>query len=282
MPANTFVYDLDIDKVNNIIAAGTSKGLFTSTNHGNSWAAVSGITQNDTIRCVKFHYSTLDNPNDKLLAGTTEGEFYSAERTPLGYQTAALLFTFFGSVSDIESNEDLEFLPAVVFPFFQDVISNPGFFYSTNSGANWIQNNNGLPAEPKVSSIACHIFGGSYTIYTGLFENTTSGATIYKYSGLIGIQSVTAEIPGEYFLLQNYPNPFNPATNIEFAVPRISFVRLVVYDMLGREVEILVNKELKAGTYKADWNASKYPGGVYFYRLVTDNFTQTKKMILVK
>ncbi|MCC7158548.1 MAG: T9SS type A sorting domain-containing protein, partial [Ignavibacteria bacterium] len=76
---------------------------------------------------------------------------------------------------------------------------------------------------------------------------------------------------------------------IELSIPRSSFVRLVVYDMLGREVEILVNENLAAGTYRVDWNASDYPSGIYFYRLEvrqagssTNGFVESKKMILIK
>jgi hypothetical protein len=89
-------------------------------------------------------------------------------------------------------------------------------------------------------------------------------------------------IPEKYNLFQNYPNPFNPVTNIEITVPSASFVKLVIYDIMGREIERLVNADLKAGVYKIDWNAVSYPSGVYFYKIVTDEFTETKKMILVK
>jgi hypothetical protein len=83
-------------------------------------------------------------------------------------------------------------------------------------------------------------------------------------------------------LYQNYPNPFNPSTFIKFDVSKGSFVSLKVFDALGREVVVLVNEDLRPGTYEADWNASQYPSGVYFYQLSTDGFNKTMKMILVK
>ena len=94
--------------------------------------------------------------------------------------------------------------------------------------------------------------------------------------------SENENIPVEYNLEQNYPNPFNPTTQINYSIPKSSFVKLVVYDMLSREIETLVSGGMKAGNYKADWNAAKYPSGVYFYRLTADNFTAVRKMILVK
>ena len=86
----------------------------------------------------------------------------------------------------------------------------------------------------------------------------------------IGIQNISNEIPKSYSLSQNYPNPFNPVTNIKFQIPNAGFVKLSVYDMLGREVETLVNENLNAGTYNADWNAANYSSGVYFYRIESE------------
>lgn len=90
------------------------------------------------------------------------------------------------------------------------------------------------------------------------------------------------ELPLLFSLSQNYPNPFNPTTNISFQIPKMYKVSLVVYDELGRLVETLVDGELQAGKHSVDWNASLLPSGTYFYRLSTSDFTQTKKMILVK
>ena len=90
-------------------------------------------------------------------------------------------------------------------------------------------------------------------------------------------------LPTEFALHQNYPNPFNPATKISFDLPQDSRVNLVVYDLLGREVKRLVNNELKvAGRYTYDFNGSSLASGVYFYRLDTEGFTNTKRMLLIK
>jgi len=89
-------------------------------------------------------------------------------------------------------------------------------------------------------------------------------------------------IPNKYDISQNYPNPFNPATNIRYDLPKNGFVKLVVYDALGREIETLVNEKQSAGVYEVIFNASQYSSGVYFYKLTTDGFSETKKMLMIK
>ena len=93
---------------------------------------------------------------------------------------------------------------------------------------------------------------------------------------------VVNEIPKEYSLTQNYPNPFNPSTKIRFDIPEQTQVKLSIYDILGREVEILVDKDMNPGSYEITFDASKFTSGVYFYRLQTGSFMETKKLILVK
>ena len=98
----------------------------------------------------------------------------------------------------------------------------------------------------------------------------------------VSIKTISSEIPSQFNLSQNYPNPFNPSTNIRFDLQKTSETKLFVYDAIGREVATLVNEELKAGSYQADWNGSGYPSGLYFYRLQADGFVETRKMILIK
>jgi hypothetical protein len=88
-----------------------------------------------------------------------------------------------------------------------------------------------------------------------------------------------------FVLFQNYPNPFNPVTKIKFSLPSIGnvqYVRLIIYDALGREAATLVNKRLKPGTYEVEWDASNYASGVYFYKLIMDRRVSTRKLCLTK
>ena len=98
----------------------------------------------------------------------------------------------------------------------------------------------------------------------------------------IGIQKIGKDVPEKYNLSQNYPNPFNPATVFNYQLTKTTNVRLIIYDMLGREVTRLVDEKQDAGTYKAEWDASRYNSGTYFYKLQTPEFSETKKMVLVK
>ena len=90
------------------------------------------------------------------------------------------------------------------------------------------------------------------------------------------------DLPHQYSLRQNYPNPFNPITVISYEIPVSSLVDLIVFDLLGREVAVLVNEEIPAGIHTIQWNAGHMPSGVYFYRLTAGTYTQTRQMILIK
>ncbi len=154
--------------------------------------------------------------------------------------------------------------------------------YNSSGVQQWIQSYNG-PANGND-------YGHFIAIdnYRNIFVSGSSGGVIgtdiatIKYSQLVGINPVSNEIPAEYKLLQNYPNPFNPMTNVKFQMPNTAFVKLIVFDILGREVSALVNEQLNAGTYEVQWDASAYPSGIYFYKLTAGEFTETKKMILIK
>jgi hypothetical protein len=108
------------------------------------------------------------------------------------------------------------------------------------------------------------------------------------------VNQISSKIPEKFDLFQNYPNPFNPSTKIRFSIgpplnpllkaglrnERIAILR--IYDILGKEVATLINEQLSAGIYEVEWNAENYPSGIYFYKLTTERFSQTKRMELIK
>ena len=98
----------------------------------------------------------------------------------------------------------------------------------------------------------------------------------------VGIEIQSSNIPEDYDLLQNFPNPFNPFTKIQFTLRKEGHVLLKIFDIMGREIAVLVDNKLQAGTYIYNWNATNLPNGVYFYRLQAGSFKQTKKLILMK
>ncbi|MDA3871795.1 MAG: T9SS type A sorting domain-containing protein [Candidatus Marinimicrobia bacterium] len=100
--------------------------------------------------------------------------------------------------------------------------------------------------------------------------------------GTVSVKDKNTSIPNEYALNQNYPNPFNPTTTISYDLPNSSFVTISVYDITGNLVENLINENKEAGSYSVKWNASNISSGIYLYRLVTNDFVSTKKLVLLK
>jgi hypothetical protein len=135
---------------------------------------------------------------------------------------------------------------------------------------------------------------GIYETYTGsgtaFYSEHLIGCVIndvlYGDTNLVGVNIISTEIPAKFSLSQNYPNPFNPNTKIRFDIPPSNGARgmsqLIIYDILGREITTLVNEQLQPGTYEVEWDGTNYSSGVYFYKLITSEFSETRKMVLVK
>ncbi len=198
-------------------------------------------------------------------------------------------------------------------------------FKSTNFGINWANIGSlgtglirGMSGFPMWSGNVMYVRNASSSIYYGFgtgqwFVYYTAPAGSYNHIGVErnsgwpivgyavrtnggitkfnvfveGINQISAEIPIESSLSQNYPNPFNPVTHFGFRIAEFGLVKLTIYDALGKVVHALVNQQLQPGIYEADWDASAYPSGVYYYKLAVktsqrDVFTETKKMVLIK
>jgi hypothetical protein len=117
---------------------------------------------------------------------------------------------------------------------------------------------------------------------TGIPPNGREIHPILSFSLITNINSISNEVPSDYKLYQNYPNPFNPTTNIKFDLPKTSFAKIKIFNILGNEIATLVNEQLQPSSYSVDWNASEYPSGVYFYRIETNQFADVKRMLLIK
>jgi hypothetical protein len=161
--------------------------------------------------------------------------------------------------------------------------------WSVNTNA-WIRSISGKPgggvsnmwAAPtakKVNDTVKVFVPGGYSGTAGIsnFDVIGCGPSIP-----VAIDPIYSQTPLVYTLSQNYPNPFNPSTTINFGLPKASNVKLIVYDILGREVIVLVNEFKTAGTYKVDFDAANLSSGVYFYTIKVNDFTATKKMLLIK
>lgn len=155
---------------------------------------------------------------------------------------------------------------------------------STDYGKNWYEdtrltNNSRWSENPA--------FAVSSTILHMVWDDKREGfnGVYYKRNptgNKIGLVNLDPVIPLSFTLYQNYPNPFNPETNIKFALPIAGNVKVVVYNSIGEKIISILNEYLDAGTYEAKFNALSLSSGVYFYKLITGTFTDTKKMILLK
>ncbi|MBS1493587.1 MAG: SBBP repeat-containing protein [Bacteroidetes bacterium] len=155
--------------------------------------------------------------------------------------------------------------------------------YNSNGTQQWIKKYSGTGMFFNRVPILSADTSGNVVI-SGISNgiNNSSYYTTIKYSQFVGISPVSSNLPSGFSLSQNYPNPFNPSTKINFSLPFKTLVKLSVFNSLGKEVSSLVNENLPAGNYEYQFNAENYPSGIFFYKLETESFTETRKMILLK
>ena len=115
-----------------------------------------------------------------------------------------------------------------------------------------------------------------------MFNNAQRAHDLYNNNYVLGVSENQNILPSGFLLMQNHPNPYNPSTTIQFTLPHESHVTLKVYNLLGQEVQTLVNDTRTAGTYNVSFDAGKLSSGVYFYTLRADRFIETKKMAVIK
>jgi hypothetical protein len=155
------------------------------------------------------------------------------------------------------------------------VSHNGSILRNTGSESPWTLQYSGVTSQLNAISV----LNSNENIIYAVGDN---GIMLKTDNGGIGIQKISTEIPNSFSLSQNYPNPFNPTTIINFQLPMSNNVKLIIYDVMGREVATLVNEKLSSGTYEVEWDGSNYPSGVYFYNIQTESFSETKKMLMVK
>ena len=119
-----------------------------------------------------------------------------------------------------------------------------------------------------------HLYPNCVELRLGRVGHATSPVT--------GVAEEGGGIPEQFILSQNYPNPFNPTTAVGYQLPTASEVKLIVYDLLGREVAVLVNERKVVGSYEVKFDAAGLASGVYLYRLTAGDFVQTRKMVVIK
>lgn len=157
--------------------------------------------------------------------------------------------------------------------------------FSQNSKVGWSSVSSGFGLQASAvsrvgASVGEGIVGGSRLVNTKVEAGFIAGLLFYGVGA--AVPEASAGLPVAFSLSQNYPNPFNPSTMFRFQVPVASHVRLVIYDILGREVNVLVNEQKAPGTYEVKFGASGLASGVYIYRMQAGAFVDTKKLVLLK
>lgn len=305
-PAVPSIYSLAI--YNNSFLIVTDMYIYRSANSGYNW-----IQSNTGLPTSIMGMSRLFNKDSicfvtvQLFSPTIYSSLFRSTNFGLSWDSIPGSSSFTGAGTIIYNPNDYKLYLG----------KSNGVYTSTNLGNNWIAINNGLPPSKNVTSL---FFNGD-TIYaslkpggiyratiqnqtwspyndglTNLNVNSIYGSNDYLYAGVTyggffrrhanisnSIENNSGVIK-EYTLYQNYPNPFNPTTSIKYSIPANQHqnVKIVVCDILGKEVTTLVNEKQNAGTYEATFDATNLSSGIYFYKLQAGDFVQVRKMILLK
>jgi hypothetical protein len=230
-------------------------GVYLSTNNGTTWTAVNTGLTDSSVHVLAISGTNLFAGTDcGVFLSTNNGTNWTAASTGL---TASDVTALAGSGTNLFAGTD------------------GGVFLSTNNGTSWTAVNSGLTNSNVISLVVVEGY---------LFAGTVGGGVLRRpLSEMItSAQSSSRLIPVAFELHQNYPNPFNPSTTIKYELPRTTQVTLSVYDILGREVFVLVNDKKEAGVHEVKFDGSGLSSGVYFYRLTAGTFVETKKLLLVR
>ncbi|HEY5536461.1 MAG TPA: C39 family peptidase [Ignavibacteria bacterium] len=303
-PPAYFQTSYSVTMVISNLPTGSNWALYTA----NSSGVIDGVATNQSVTTFTFNFA-ISSTN----ANYPNGSAYYFRLTPQGIPTTIWAQSPAFCISTLPVLSTLTITPSSTIFVGQPATINwgvtggvpglPDGGWTGNIRLQWYQYGNPLPNLAMVpvanhsytftvpSSIPGGIIPGcnfkiggcnaptGTSIPDGYVSNFTSEFCIQNPSGIINISN---DIPTEFSLQDNYPNPFNPSTNIKFNVAKLSDVKIIVYDVLGREVQTLVNESLKPGTYEAVFDASSFSSGVYFYKLITNEFVEMKKMILLK
>ena len=245
------------------IIAGTDGKVWNTTNNGLNWVARNS-NRYDYLNDVVFlndNEAMICGNNGTILRSTNWGRTWTANVQYLTSEHLRSIDSYLNKVTVCGDNGKIMTANDWGFTFVDQLNGENRHFY----GVSLRQSNIGV------------VVGEVGTAGTGapLYYTTMNG-------GFVGITQTGTETPKNFSMSQNYPNPFNPTTKINFAIPKQGLVTLKVYDMLGKEIKTLVNEVKSAGSYTVDFNGSQFSSGVYFYKIQTGDFSEVKRMMLVK
>ncbi len=296
--SNDYANSMVIDNSGNIYVTGASYGNGTNSDYATLKYNSSGVEQwfqryngqgngSDESRSI-----SVDNSGNVYVTGLSWGSGSNYDYATVKYKTSGVeqwvqRYNGSGNYCDIAHSIAID-NSGNVYVAGLSYGSGTNYDYATikynTSGVEqWLQIYN-VPGNGSdyAYSIAIDNSGNVYVTGASGGIGTSHDYATIKYSQLIGIQPISNEIPNDFSLSQNFPNPFNPNTIIRFKIKDSRLTILKVFDLLGREVATLVNEQLQPGTYEVDWDAANYPSGVYYYKLIAGDYSETKKMVVLK
>lgn len=257
--------------------------IYYRHNNNGSWSSETRLTNNSSassnpciIRNNDFigvtWYDNRDGNNEIYLkTSTNAGNNWSSDKR-LTNQSA-------GSPSPTMDISGLNI--HVAWEEYRDGHSEVCYKKSPDSGLSWGVDTR-LTNTSGDGSINPSIFVSAAGVYLTWAYNNEIYFKRNPTGNPIGINIVNTEVPEVYSLKQNFPNPFNPTTNIEFQIAKSDNVKLIIFDILGKEVATLVNESLQPGTYEVTFGAGNLASGIFFYRLQTESYIETKRMMMIK
>lgn len=300
MVTNMYIDDMQYLNKDSAWECGSSAGpdVRTTTDGGNTWVVRTNGILSATQKIFFLNYNTgfcgasnrIYKTTDAGLNWSLIGQFVQSitslyfendNKGWLGFTGYHLRFTSNNGLNWVDQT-----LPFIAGTPIYDICflnSNTGYagygfdkiLKTTNGGNDWGYQ---VDTGGSLHLSFIDVLNGWTANFIGITHTINGGGQI-TYTGL---QNINNEIPNSFKLYQNYPNPFNPITNVKYQITQSTFVNITVYDILGRNIETLVNENQKAGTYLVDWNAQKYTSGIYFYKLITKDYSETRKMTLIK
>ncbi len=259
-----------IGSANTTASASSAKVYRTTTGFFGTWTAATlsgtGGSAGLYFQAIAFVNATsgMAGSNANSIMKTTDGgATWTAATTPPGLTTYAVI--------NMYGFKDASNLIRVV------VNETAGYkvFKTTNLGSSWTQET--LPSQGSLNGLQHMQFVDQNLGYAG-----GGVGTFFRWGPPVGVEPVSHNIPNSYLLEQNYPNPFNPTTTIKYSLPNASFVTLKIFDAVGNEIKTIVNSNQPAGNYIEYVDMSSFASGIYFYTINAGNFTETKKMIMIK
>ena len=239
-----------------VFVATEAYGVLRSIDPVSGWQSVNNGLPDTVIASLDI------NSNNILFAGTEQGVFRTTNSGDL-WTTINSGLTNSNILCLAINSQDRLFAG-----------THGGVFSSTDDGISWIPINSGL-TDTVIYSLA---IDSSSFVYAG----SSTGLVYRSIQPTTSVKPINNRPYSSFLLEQNYPNPFNPTTSISYSIGSQKRVFLRVYDLVGKEIAILVNKEKPAGAYTVEFDASNLSSGIYFYQVQADDFIETKKMILMR